>query len=210
MSNVRSDTKIRGLEQALKELRKVEPELVKTFRKEARAIAAPSIKNAKDEFRWQASVSSSYQPDVPGGRRRNKPALTPLSGMGNKRPLIKGRPDTRWDATRALRGISFKLGGPAKKRRGNRAYRMFSIIQNNPAGAIYDMAGKKGGFTNPTKRFEESLEGVDKTHKTGGGKGPSRYMWPAVEGSIPDMQAKMLVLVRMIEQRTNRTIVQQR
>lgn len=210
MANVRADTKIRGLEQALKELRKVEPELVKTFRKEARAIAAPALADAKAEFRWQASVSSSYTPDQPGGRRRNKPALTPLSGMGNKRPLIKGRLDTRWDATKALRGITFKLGGPAKRRRGNRAYRMFSIIQNNPAGAIYDMAGKKGGMTNPTKRFEESLAGVDKSHKTGNGKGPSRYMWPAVEGSIPDMQDKMLVLVRRIEQATNRKIVEQR
>lgn len=208
MSNVRADTKIRGLEQALKELRKLEPETVKTFRKEARMIAAPSVKNAKAEFRWQASVSSSFQADRPGGRRRNKPALTPLSGMGNKHPLIKGRLDTKWDATRALRGISFKLGGPAKRRRGNRAYRMFSIIQNNPAGAIYDMAGKKGGFTNPTKRFEESLDAVDKNHKTGNGKGPSRYMWPAVEGSIPEMQEKMLILVRRIEVATNRKIVQ--
>jgi hypothetical protein len=85
---------------------------------------------------------------------------------------------------------------------------MFSIIQGNAAGAIYDMAGKKGGMTNPTKRFEESLEGVDKTHKTGGGKGPSRYMYPAVQDSIPDLQAQMLVLVRRIEQATNRRIVQ--
>jgi len=208
VANVRADTKIRGLEQALKELRKVEPETVKTFRKEARMIAAPTVKKAKEEFRWQASVSSSYQPDRPGGRRRNKPALTPLSGMGNRRPLIRGRADTVWNATKAMRGITFKLGGPAKKRRGNRAYRMFSIIQNNPAGAIYDMAGKRGGWTNPEKRFEESLESVDKNHKTGDGKGPSRYMYPAVTDSLPDMQEKMLVLVRRIEVLTNRRIVE--
>lgn len=208
MANVRADTKIRGLEQALKELRKIEPETVKTFRKEARMIAAPTVKKAKEEFRWQASVSSSYQADRPGGRRRNKPALTPLSGMGNRQPLIRGRVDTVWNATKVMRGIAFKLGGPAKKRRGNRAYRMFSIIQNNPAGAIYDMAGKKGGWTNPTKRFEESLESIDKAHKTGNGKGPSRYMYPAVTDSLPDMQEKMLVLVRRIEVLTNRRIVQ--
>lgn len=208
MANVRADTKIRGLEQALKELRKVEPETVKTFRKEARMIAAPTVKKAKDEFRWQASVSNSYQPDRPGGRRRNKPALTPLSGMGNRSPLIRGRVDTVWNATKAMRGITFKLGGPAKRRRGNRAYRMFSIIQNNPAGAIYDMAGKKGGWTNPTKRFEESLEQVDKAHKTGNGKGPSRYMYPAVEGDKEALQEKMLVLVRRIEVLTNRKIVE--
>lgn len=208
MANVRADTKIRGLEQALKELRKIEPETVKTFRKEARMIAAPTVKKAKEEFRWQASVSSSYQPDRPGGRRRNKPALTPLSGMGNRSPLIRGRVDTVWNATKAMRGIGFRLGGPAKRRRGNRAYRMFSIIQNNPAGAIYDMAGKKGGFTNPTKRFEESLDSVDKSHKTGDGKGPSRYMYPAVEGDKEQLQEKMLVLVRRIEVLTNRRIVQ--
>jgi hypothetical protein len=49
---------------------------------------------------------------------------------------------------------------------------------------------------------------VDKNHKTGNGKGPSRYMWPAVEGSIPEMQEKMLILVRRIEVATNRKIVQ--
>lgn len=208
MSNVRADTKIRGLEQALKELRKLEPETVKTFRKEARQIAAPAVKNAKDEFRWQASVSKVYKPDRPGGKRKNRASLTPLTGMGNGFPLVRGRMDTKWDATKALRGITFKLGGPAKRRRGNRAYRMFSIIQNNPAGAIYDMAGKKGGWTNPTKRFEESLASVDKAHKTGSGTGPSRYMWPAVEGSLPELQSQMLVLVRRIEEATNRKIVQ--
>lgn len=206
MSALRSDYQIKGLENALRELRKVEPELVKTLRKEARQIAAPAVKNAKDEFRWQASVSQSYQPDRPGGQRANKPELTPLTGM-RKYPLIKGRANTAWNPKKVISGISFKLGGGSKKSRAYKNYPMFSIVQGNPAGAIYDMAGKRGGMTNPTKRFEESLAETEKNHKSTSGKGPSRYMYPGVEGSMPAIRAEMLELVRRLEKQINKRIV---
>lgn len=206
MSRVNSSYQIRGLENALKELRKVEPETVKKFRKDARLIAAPAVKNAKAEFRWQASVSSTYVPDKPGGRRANKADLTPLPGMSRGK-LIKNRPQTKWDAKKVISGVKFRLGGGSKRSRGYKNYPMFSVVQMQAAGAIYDMAGKHGGSYNTDKQFEESLEAVDKTHKSTPGKGPSRYMYPGVEGSLPQMEAEMLDLVRQLERQINRKIV---
>lgn len=206
MSQVRATYQVKGLENALKELRKLEPETVKTLRKDARKIAAPAVKAAKKEFEWQASVSRSYQADVKGGKRRNKPALTPLSGMADGL-LIRGRNETRWNPSKVKSGIGFRMGGPAKRRRQYRTFRMFTVIQNNAAGAIYDMAGKRKGWTNPEKRFEESLEATENDHYSVAGKGPSRYMWPAVESHIPHMQEQMAILIRALEAKVNRRIL---
>jgi len=206
MSQVKSSYQIRGLENALKELRKVQPETVKTFRKDARRIAAPAVKKTKEEFRWQASVASHYVPDKPGGRRANKADLTPLSGMG-RGFLLKGRSATAWIPSKIISGIGLRVGGGSKRARGYRNYPMFAIVQKNAAGAIYDMAGKHNGSYNPEKQFEESLQAVDNPHKSTPGTGPSRYMYPGVEGSFSEMQAEMLDLVRRLEREINRKIV---
>ena len=204
MSQVRSSYQVKGLENVLRELRKVEPDTVRTLRKNARLIASPAVKSAKEEFRWQASVSSTYSPDKPGGRRANKAELQPLAGMSRGR-LIKGREETRWNPSKIIGGIKFKMGAGSKRRRGYKNYSLFSIIQANAAGAIYDMAGKKR--SNPAKTFEESLDGVDKPHHNDGKTGPSRYMYPGVEGQLPEMQRQMLGLIRDLERRINRRIV---
>lgn len=203
---VGSKAQVRGLDNALSQLRKIEPDYVKGVRRRAAGIAAPAVKAAKEEFVWQASVSKQYQPDRPGGRRANVAALLPLSGMVDGE-LIRGRGGkTRWNASKVKSGIRFRMGGPAKRARVHRVYRMFSIIQGDPAGAIYDMAGKRNGAYNPSKRFEESLEDTQRPHKTGGGTGPSRYMWPAVEGSIPKMEGEILEIVAEIERKVNRNL----
>ena len=206
MSRVPSAYQIRGLENALKELRKVQPETVKTFRRDARRIAAPAVKKTKEEFRWQASVSSTYVPDRPGGRRANRADLTPLPGMG-RGLLLKGRPATKWVPSKIVGGIGLRVGGGSKRARGYRNYPMFAIVQRNAAGAIYDMAGKHQGAYNPDKQFEESLDATQKPHKSTPGTGPSRYMWPGAEASIPAMQGEMLELVRRLEKEINRKIV---
>lgn len=205
MSAVKSSYQIRGLENALKELRKIEPETVKKFRKDARLIAAPAVKQAKAEFRWQASVSPNYVPDKKGGKRVNTAALVPLAGMSRGK-LIKNRPQTAWNPSKIIGGIGFKLGGGSKRSRGYKNYPMFSVLQKNPAGAIYDMAGKHEGTYNTEKQFEESLAKTELPHKSTSGKGPSRYMYPAVEGSIPEMQVEMLALIETLERQINRKI----
>lgn len=205
MSQVPSAYQIRGLENALKRLREVQPETVKQFRKDARRIAAPAVKQTKEEFRWQASVSSIYVPDKPGGRRANRADLTPLPGM-SRGLLLKGRPATKWDSSKIVSGIGLRVGGGSKRSRGYRNYPMFAIVQRNAAGAIYDMAGKHNGAYNPEKQFEESLDATQKPHKSTPGTGPSRYMWPGAEAAVPAMRDEMLELVRKLEKQINRKI----
>lgn len=206
MSQVKSSYQIKGLENALRQLKKVEPETVRTFRRDARKIAAPAVKNTKEELRWQASVASHYVPDKPGGRRANRAELMPLPGM-SRGVLIKKRPQTRWDPKKVTAGIKFRLGGGSKRSRGYKNYPMFSIVQMNAAGAIYDMAGKHGGSHNPEKQFEESLAATEKPHKSTSGTGPSRYMYPGAEGSMDQMTAEMRDLVRALERRINKSIL---
>lgn len=208
MSQVRGKVQVRGLEETLRTLRKLEPDMVKKFRADARAIAKPGIESARGELEWQAQTRSvsQYSPDRPGGRRANRPVNTPLSGMG-RGVLIGGRANTAWNYQAARRGIGFRVGGPPKKRRAGKYYRLFSIIQNNPAGAIFDMAGKNKGTYNPKKVFEESLESVQVPHRSTSGEGPSRYMWPGVEGQIPNMEGEMVQLIAALEARINRKLL---
>jgi hypothetical protein len=189
--------KIVGLEETLKELRKVEPQYVKDFRKRARVFAADAVVSAKKEFDHQSD----------GWREPDRP----LVGM-NRGSLVRGR-NVRWDARKARRSIKFKLGGPTKRTRVGKSYRMFAIMQADAAGAIYDMAGKRN--SNPKVRFEETLaEFVDIPHtRPQAGrpnKGPSRYMYPGIEFYLPVLEERMLGLVRELEAKTNKKLVKGR
>ena len=194
---VSTQTKIVGLEQTLKELRKIEPEYVKDFRKRARGFAADAVVSAKKELDHQSQ----------GWRENDRP----LVGM-NRGSLVRGR-NVRWDSRRVRRSIKFKLGGPTKKARTGKSYRMFSIMQADAAGAIYDMAGKRN--SNPDVRFEETLaEFVDTPHTRPQpgrpNKGPSRYMYPGISFYLPVLEERMLGLVRELEAKTNKKLVKGR
>jgi hypothetical protein len=88
---------------------------------------------------------------------------------------------------------------------GNSAYSMFSIIQNNPAGAIYDTAGARGG----SSPFIDNLDSEDVPHRSGerkGRKGPSRYMWPGGEEHLPHLTATVHGIVQDVILRVNREV----
>ncbi len=169
----------RQIEQAIKAIKKVQPDLVKKMQKDMRQEAAPAIKSIKSYLMW-------LDPDV-----------TPFNNSGPSRilrgELIAGRGgDTEWSKTAILRGIRVKFGGPNRKTKmGLVSYAIMSIQQANAAGAIYDIAGSankgKAGAT-----FKTNLDGEDKAHKAGerqGKKGASRYMWPGAESHIPQLRA---------------------
>ena len=196
MANIQSQMKIQGLEQTLKTLKKLEPAYVKEMNRQIRKEAAPTIKSIKDYLKY---IDSD---------------LTPFNNTGKSRitngVLIKSRgADTRWDRQLILRGIRFKLGGPKRKARmGLQAYSMFSIIQNNPAGAIYDNAGSRN-LGKPGNRFNENLEREDKPHTAGerrGRTGPSRYMWPGGEEHLPHLEATIHGIVQDVILRVNREV----
>jgi hypothetical protein len=196
MANIQSDMKIQGLDKTLKILKKLEPDYVKEMNRQIRKEAAPTIKSIKDYLRF---IDSD---------------ITPFNNSGEsnitKGVLIKSRGDaTKWNSQLILRGIRFKIGGPKRKAKmGNKAYSMFSIIQNNPAGAIYDTAGSKN-LGKPGNKFVENLQAEDVPHTTGerkGQKGPSRYMWPGAEEHLPHLTQTIRGIVDDVIARVNRQV----
>jgi len=196
MANIQSEMKIQGLDQTLKRLKKLEPDYVKEMNRQIRKEAAPTIKSIKDYLRF---IDSD---------------ITPFNNSGEsnitKGVLIKSRGEaTKWNSQLILRGIRFKLGGPRRKSQmGNKAYSMFSIIQNNAAGAIYDTAGSKN-LGKPGNKFVENLQAEDVPHTAGerkGRKGPSRYMWPGAEEHLPHLTQTVRGIVDDVIARVNREV----
>lgn len=190
---ISTKTKVYGLEETLRELRKIEPEYVKAFRKKARQNAAEAVTSAKKEFDHARQ----------GWRSGASPLVNMDTGF-----LIKDR-GIVWNAKKARAGIKFKLGGPAKRTRTKgKPYRMFSIIEKDAAGAVYDMAGKR--MSNPNKPFEETLALFDRPHRRAQRDypmtGPSRFMWPGIEFYLPQLEDRMIALVRELEHKINRQI----
>ena len=188
-----SQYRVRGLEDALRQLRKVEPEYVKAFRKKARQNADEGVKSAKKEF---DHVRKNWADNT-----------APLPNM-NTGYFIKDR-GIVWNVRKARAGIKFKLGGPAKRQRTGKAYRMFSIIEQDAAGAVYDMAGKRK--SNPRKNIEDTLEQYDAVHTRPQpdrpDRGPSRFMWPGIWFYLPVLEDRMLAMVRELEQKINRSLL---
>jgi len=186
---------VQGLDQTLRRLKKLEPDYVKEMNRQIRKEAAPTIKSIKDYLKF---IDSDLTPFNSSGGK---------SGIG-RGELVAGRGGaTEWNKQLILRGIRFKLGGPKRKAQmGNKAYSMFSIIQANPAGAIYDVAGSRN-LGKPGNRFVENLAAEDVPHTAGerrGRKGPSRYMWPGGEEHLPHLTATVHGIVQDVILRVNR------
>jgi hypothetical protein len=195
MANIPSNMKIQGLDQTLRRLKKLEPDYVKEMNRQIRKEAAPTVKSIKDYLKF---IDSDLTPFNSSGGK---------SGIG-RGELVAGRGGaTEWNKQLILRGIRFKLGGPKRKAQmGNKAYSMFSIIQANPAGAIYDVAGSRN-LGKPGNRFVENLAAEDVPHTAGerrGRKGPSRYMWPGGEEHLPHLTATVHGIVQDVILRVNR------
>lgn len=195
--SLQTTVKVQGLEEALRELRKIEPEYVKDFRKRARGYAADAVQSAKKEF--DHTKIGWRSPDAPL-TNMDKGSLVTARGAGFK-----------WNARKARAGIKFKIGGPTRRKSARaRSYRMFQIIEADGPGALYDMAGKKR--SNPAKNFEETLdEYADVPHQREQPgyprTGPSRFMWPGVSFYLPTLEHNLVNLVHDLEMRTGRKLM---
>jgi hypothetical protein len=107
---------VRGAKEALKELRKLEPELRKQFTKDAKRIAAPIVDEAKGKY------PSAW-----------------LSGMARGWKSKTGRSLFPYDRTKAVRGVTIRTSTSRRKDQ------VVAIVQKDPAASIVDMAGKRGG-----------------------------------------------------------------
>jgi len=148
---------VSGVKEAVKELRKIDPELRKQFNKDAKKVAEPVINDAKSQY------PSMY-----------------LSGM-SRIWTQNGVAKFPYSQSKAKSGVRVKTDTRGK------AISIISITQNNPAAAIVDMAGKKGGGSARGQRFIANL-----TAKAGN---PSRVMWPAFERNETEVTFQMTELV---------------
>lgn len=152
-------TEVKGAKEAIVALRKIDPEYRKDFNREAKNIAAPLVNDAK-----------SLYPDLP------------LSGMAkmwtnNERELFP------WTLSKVRSGVKIKTS--TRKNASSVIY----ITQSNPAGAIFEVAGK----ANPGKTFNRNLRAK---------KG--FILWPTADKHLPDVQRGIVKLVGDIMDKVDR------
>lgn len=105
---------VKGAKEALKTLRKIDPEARKQFLKDAKKIAAPIMDAAKANYPTEA-----------------------LSGMSRKWSTKEGRQLFPYTATAARKGVQLKLDTRA------RSSGLIKVVQKDVAASIFEIAGKK-------------------------------------------------------------------
>ena len=185
-----------GIQQALKALNDFDPGYRKQITKDIQAAGAVIVAEAR-------SMVAHFD--------NSKGTGEPLSGMrrGN---LIKGR-ETSWRTDQVQKGFKVKVGVRASKERyvnykrftdgvethteqvvfGSKPYQLMVIQQANAAGAIYDHAGR-----NTSSMFIANL------NKEVGGQ--PRAIDLAVENNRDTVEAKVELVIKDVEQRTNRKL----
>jgi len=185
-----------GIQQALKALNDFDPGYRKQITKDIQAAGAVIVAEAR-------SMVAHFD--------NSKGTGEPLSGMrrGN---LIKGR-ETSWRTDQVQKGFKVKVGVRASKERyvtykrftdgvqthteqvvfGSKPYQLMVIQQANAAGAIYDHAGR-----NTSSMFIANL------NKEVGGQ--PRAIDLAVENNRDVVEAKVELVIKDVEQRTNRKL----
>ena len=118
---------ISGVKNAIKELRKIDPELRKQFNKDAKEVVRPVVEEAKSAY-----------PDV---------VLTGMLRTWTQNGIQK----FPYSSRKARSGVKLKVDTRGK------AVSIINVAQNNPAAVIVDMAGKKGGGSRRGEVFIANL-----------------------------------------------------
>lgn len=124
-----ANIKVIGIKDALRDLRKLNPELRKIFNAQFKTILEPTVSDIKSRI----------------------PAEAPLSGF--ERPYKQNGP---WMGNKVKRGVKTKIDTRKTKPGGNELTTAFAIIQRTGWGAIFDMAGKSSSSvlsTNLGRRY---------------------------------------------------------
>jgi hypothetical protein len=166
VAEVSTRIEVVGLKDALKTLNKIDKSLRREITKDAKQIVQPVINDAK----------AAYPAQLLSGMNRNW-----TQGKNQKFP---------YNQKKAQQGLTVKVS----TKKSNTS--VITITQKNPAAAIIDMAGKKGGSNERGKRFIAAL-----TLQFGY---PSRVLWPAYERNAGEVQRNMVELVKRIMSEANR------
>ena len=166
---VSAKIEVYGIKEAFKELNKLDPILRKQITKDAKEVAKPVVSDAQ----------AKYPPVILSGMKYNW--------------VQKGKQKFPYDQMKARKGITVKID-TSKKNVGT-----IVITQKDPAAAIIDMAGKKGGTSAQSDRFISAL-----TMMFGM---PSRVMWPAYNSNADAVQKNMVELVATVMAAVGRKMV---
>jgi hypothetical protein len=179
----RTGVQVFGIKEDLKTLNKLAPDLRRQITKDYRALMQPTISDARN--------------NLPTGI-----GVTVMRGFGRKWRHI-----FPWDKAIANRNISVKIDTRRARQRNMdkgaqyETLSAFIIQQKNPAGIVFDIAGRGGRSSSSQKRkngtFEWNntlIENMDKTF----GKA-SRSMWPAVEANTDNIEAAIKNITEEVE-----------
>jgi len=165
---VSTKLEVYGVKDALKELQKTDKGLRKKINESAKTIAQPVTSAAKSNY-----------------------PIKYLSGMA--RPWsFKGRQLFPYDQKKAVKGVVLKID-TSKRNQG-----LIVIIQKDPAAAIIDMAGKKGGTGARGGMFINNMNAFGS---------PSRVMWPAYERNAHRVDKEFRDLVERVMDAVGRNLV---
>ena len=138
---------VRGLKGALKALKNLEPDVEKNLNKEVRAFAAPVVTKSKGFVDSNAGGLTNWK--VAGSAKKFKESQSIIR---------KGFP--KFNASTVKAGIRFSTQPTKRNPRG--FVSIYRIVNSNPAGAIYEWAGRtnanKGKSARPN--FAAALSGM--------------------------------------------------
>ena len=182
---------VEGIQEALAELNKIDPKY--------RRQVTKRIKNSGQIILNEARSMVSHFDNSKGTGE-------PLSGMrrGN---LIKGR-ETSWRTDQVKKGYKIKVGVRATRERyvdfnkggyteqvvfGSKPYKLMVVQSTDPAGVIYDHAGR-------------NTDGLFVTNLTKEEGGQPRVIDKAVENNKPAVQKDVELVIDDVEKITNRNL----
>jgi|APGre2960657373_1045057.scaffolds.fasta_scaffold00373_9 hypothetical protein len=182
---------VEGIQEALAELNKIDPKYRRQVTKRIKNSGQIIINEAR-------SMVAHFD--------NSKGTGEPLSGMrrGN---LIKGR-ETSWRTDQVQKGYKIKVGVRATRERyvdfnkggyteqvvfGSKPYKLMVVQSTDPAGVIYDHAGR-------------NTDGLFVTNLTKEEGGQPRVIDTAVEKNKPAVQKDVELVIDDVEKMTNRNL----
>ena len=155
---------VNGVKDAVKYLNQVEPGYRKAYVANMKQIAKPMTDAMQSQYDDSKFPSGTKRNWSPGGRQ-----VFPLS------------------APKAVRGVGVRVNN---KKRGA----AFSVMQKNPAAAIFDIAGRAN--VNP----------LGTAFSTKFGRSASRVIWPVFEARISDLTTEVQKVVDGVMAEVNKNL----
>ena len=179
----RSGVRVYGIKEDLKTLNKLAPDLRRQITKDYKALMQPTISDARN--------------NLPAGI-----GTTVMRGFGRKWRHI-----FPWDKAIASRNISVKIDTRrARKRNLDKGAQYetisaFIVQQRNPAGIVFDIAGRGGRSSSTQKRkgmnYDWNNTLIENMEKTFGKA--SRSMYPAIEANADNIEDAIKTITEQVE-----------